>query len=61
MLRLMPYLLGAGHVLSASCFFMWVVEPLCTSNRVIPHRGMGRLDVFFDGRGGWMCFSSAGP
>lgn len=49
-LRLMPYLLGAGRVLSASCFFVWVIEPLlCTSSGVIPHQGMGRLDVFFKG------------
>lgn len=46
--RLMPYLLGAGRVLSASCFFMWMIEPLlCMSNGVIPHQGMGRINVFF--------------
>lgn len=54
----MPCLLRAGRVLSASCFFVWVIEPvLCMSNGVIPHQGMGRMDVFFKGCGGWMCFS----
>lgn len=48
-------------MLSASCSFVWVIEPvLCMSNGVIPHQGMGRMDVFFKGCGGWMCFSKDG-
>lgn len=57
-----PCLLRAGRVLSASCFFVWVIEPmLCMSNGVVPHQGMGRMDVFFKGWPGWMCFSRDGP
>lgn len=34
-------------MLSTSCFFMWEIGPLlCMSNRVIPHWGISRINVF---------------